>query len=996
MKTNRKTLTKSINKFTINILMGIFLVAHSLSFAGTVYDEGTSKVIGKIADAETGEAVIGATIRIEGTGLGAYSDLDGNFQVKKVPFGYYTVKVSSVGYKTTELSTIVVTADQNSIVNVLISPQLVTVNDITVTAKAIQNTEAILLLKRQNANEITDAISSEEMSRSGSSDAADAMSKVTGATVVSGKYVYIRGLGDRYSNTKLNGAVLPSPDPDQQAVPMDMIPTALLDNIIVEKSFTPEKPGDFAGGSVNLSTKDYPEKRSLKFSTSSSYNSNSTFNDMLYHTASSTDWLGYDDGQRDIPKFITGNPELQNQVPEGVSYLRHSSGITDYDSVAALASYIEQANSSFNPEMSPKVKSTPLNQSYAISYGDLWSLYERPLGVVASLSYSNKYSSYNDGTAGKYKLSGLNSEELTTDYELNDSQGKEDILWSGLMTLKYGIHRNHKLGFSLIYTQNGESTTRFLTGEVPEHVDPGEFVETRTLGYKERKINVFQFSGDHLFLGDNRFHWQLSLSNSNQDEPDIRFFTNQLSPIYVEDEDTGDLVPTGEFESSIAPNRFTVPERGWRSLHEDKTDYRADFTIPLSRLNKFKTGFLYQNTDRTYNEKFFEYTTAGTFEGTADDYASNVGIARVDTSYYSHDGIVDTTVFWIFENTLSDASEDRNQYNGHKKITALYAMLEYSLTSRLNMIGGLRFEKTDLFSQTNDLSYQSGSIIENDYLPSLSFIYKTNTNMNFRASYGRTLARPTFREFTPAASEDFGISRIFTGNSELDRTLIDNYDLRWEWFMRPGEMFAVSTFYKNFTNPIELTIHDVNGNIQPRNSDEADLYGLEIEFRRNMSHIHPKLSNFSLGGNITVIKSSVKIDSAEVAQDVNVDNPQTIRPLEGQSPYVVNIDLGYNNRESGTTFSTYYNLFGRRLAFNAANGTPDVYEVPRHQLDVIASQRLFGGPKVKLSVKNILSQKSKFVHEDIGLQSQLDGVEYVYKEHSLGTSVSLGISYDIW
>lgn len=995
MKTNSQTLTRNMNKLTINLLMSILLIAHSFSFAATVYDEGTNKIIGEIADAETGEAIIGATIRIEGTNLGAYSDLDGNFQVKKVPFGYYTIIVSSIGYETTKLATIVVTADQHSTANVLLKPELVVLNEISVSAKAIQNTEAILLLKRQNANEITDAISSEEISRSGSSDAADAMSKVTGATVVSGKYVYIRGLGDRYSNTKLNGSVLPSPDPDKQAVPMDMIPTSLLDNIIVEKSFTPDKPGDFAGGSVNLTTKDYPEKRSLKFATSSSYNSQSTFEDFLYQTPSSRDWLGYDAGQREVPTFISSNPDLKTQIPDAVSFLRYTSGVTDYDSVATLATLMNEAVTSFNPEMAPKVKSSPLNQSYAFSYGDLLSIADKPLGVVASLSYSKKYSSYNNGITGKYKLSGQNSTELTTDYLLTESQGVEDVLWSGLLTLKYGIHKNHKLGFSTTYTQNGQSTTKLLSGEAPEFIDPGEYIKSSKLGYKERKINVFQFNGDHLFLGDNRFHWQVSSANTSQDEPDTRLFTYYLSPIYVEN-DGGDYVPSGEYRQLIDVGRFSTPDRIWRTLSDDKIDYRGDVTVPLSRLNKFKVGFLYQNTDRKYTETNYTYTAAGGFTGTEDDYAANVGLSHVDTSYYAHNGIVDTTIFFNFDNTIRDISEDRNQYHGHKKITAFYGMLEYSLTSRLNMIGGLRLEKTDLFSQTNDLSYQSGSIKQDDYLPALSFIYKTNTNMNFRISYGRTLARPTFKEITPSTTQDFGISRTFSGYPNLKQTLIDNYDLRWEWFMRPGEIFSITPFYKKLENPIELTIIDVNGNISPRNSDKAELYGVEIEFRRNLSHITPKLANFSLGGNFTFIHSTVNIDSTEVANDVNTGNQQKVRPLEGQSPYAINLDLGYNSINHGTTISVYYNVFGRRLAFNAANGTPDVYEVPRNQIDVIASQRILGGPVAKLTVKNILNNNSKFVHDNIGLQSQKNGVEYVYLEHSIGTSVSLGFSYDLW
>ena len=980
------------------ILLAVFMtimVNASGAFAeDKPYSEGTSNIYGKVVDAETGEPLIGVTVTIEETFLGAFTDLDGNFRVKKVPFGYYTVKASMVGYESAQVTDVVVTADQNTTLNIIIKPANVEIEGIKVTAKAVENTAATVLLKRKSATAVSDGISSEEISRSGSGDAAEAMTKVTGASVVGGKYVYVRGLGDRYANTNLNGSALPSPDPDQQAVPMDLIPTSLLDNIVVEKTFTPDKPGNFAGGSVDLGTKDYPENRSLNITMSSGYDSEVTGNDILTHDGSETDWAGYDNGKREIPAYITSNPDLQAQVPEGTPLIRHTSGVTDYDSVAALAYYMDQSSRAFSTEMAPKSKKAPVNQSYSVSYGDQWQLFNRPLGIISSMTYSRKYKSYSDGFSGKYKLSGAGSSELTIDHEMDDSQSVEDVLWGGMLNVKYGIGENHKIGANYMVTQNGESETRYLYGDFPEHVDPGEWIQTRALLYTERNLQTVQLNGEHLLPLKIRAEWQASYAKTDQEEPDNRYFINQVSPVYVEDPDSGDLVPLEDsVRYAIYPGRFPVPERDWRKLEETNNEYKADFTLPLSRKAKFKTGASYLDKDRTNRERKFSYIASGGFDGNPDDYASSVGLIRVDTAIWQ----TDTTIFFKFDNVITEEVELRNQYDGYQKIFGTYGMLELPLLKKLDFVGGVRYENTDMYSVTWDENYAPGEIKSNDYLPSASFIYKPTNQMNVRVAYGKTLARPNLREMSPFTNQEFAGARLYSGNAKLTYTKIDNYDVRWEWFLRPGEVVAISGFYKNFKNPIELTISDVNGNLTWKNVDKAEVYGVELEFRRNMSHAFNLLRNFNIGGNLTLVKSIVEIPQFEQDLDVR-ETPETERPLAGQSPYIINLDLSFNNLHTGTNMSLYYNVFGERLTFNATNGTPDVYEQPRNQLDFLASQRIFGegGPKLKLSVKNILGEDARFVHENIGLPAQKEGKEFVYAEYKRGTTVSLGISYSVW
>ena len=949
------------------------------------------KIIGEITDAATSEPLIGVTVAVQGTALGAMTDLDGYFRVEKVPAGNYDLKITSIGYNEVIIIEVAVTVEDPVEINVGLDAVLYEMQTIRVKAKAVQNTEASMLKIRQRSSNISDGISAEQISRSGSGDAAEAMTKVTGASVVGGKYVYVRGLGDRYSNTQLNNSPLPSPDPDKQSVPMDLIPSGLLDNIIIEKTFTPDKPGNFAGGSVNLSTKDYPERRSLKVSLSSGLSSNTQPKDRyIGYDGGEKDWVGYDDGTRDLPDYVQDHPELRDEVPS-VSFLNVPADSLSY--YLPLINYMDSAAKSFNQEMQPTRKNPPLNQSHSISYGDLYYLFEKPLGVVGSFSYSRKYSSYSDGFSGKYKLGGAGASDLTIDHEMNDWVGRQEVLWGGLLNLKYGIHPNHKLGLGYMYTRNGESMSRLMEGISLEHLDSGQTLRTRTLSYSERKLNTLQFNGEHKLGKSIRVEWQVSSSSTSQSEPDIRYFTDQVAPYQYED-DAGNLIDTVSYD--INPSRFPRPQRLWRNLDEDSKEYKLDVMVPIGRAIRIKTGTSYLKKDRVHTEERFEYSQYGNYDGNVDTYVSDVGVDYIDTIVFDDGDPVtnDTTFQYRFSNYLQDASEDRNQYSGEQKVFAAYSMINLPLTSSLKVVAGLRYETTDMLAESRDDSYEPGAIDDANILPSVNMVYAFDELMNLRLAYGRTLARPTLREMSPFSSEEFGVSRYLIGNIDLDYTLIDNYDLRWEWFVRPGEIMAVSGFYKRFKDPIEMSIIGANGNLQPLNVGRGRVTGLELEFRRRLDYVADFLRNFSLGGNLTLVHSEVDIPKDEMVYLKDIDpDANSKRPMHGQSPYLINLDLDYKSSGTGTTVSVFYNRFGERFAFNATNGTPDVYEQPRNIIDLLITQKFLAGSVLKFSIKNLLADDVLFVHEDIGLS---EAGQKVYERHSTERSVSLGVTYQVW
>ena len=938
---------------------------------------GSGKIIGKVVDGETGEPLIGVSIVVQSTTLGAASNLDGNYLVKKLPPGTYTLQVSSIGYEAITIEEVAIKSGETANLDIVVTPKSVsTGKKIVVTAKYMRNTEATLLHDRQKSNVISDAISSEAFARSGSGDAAEAMTKVTGASVVGGKYIYIRGLGGRYSNSRLNGSLIPSPDPDIKAVPMDIFATNLLDNIVVEKTFTPDKPGSFSGGSVNLRTRDLPEELKLSFSASTSYNSNTSFNsDFLSAPRGSMDWLGYDDGTRDIP-VILNNRDIPNL------------GYVSSDTM--LAYTLDTLSKVLSNTMAPKPRRAPLNQSYAFSFGNNYALLGKPLGVVASLTYKHDYSFYDDGKTARWGLSSPGIPILTNDYMLNDTRGIEEILWGGMGKFSYTPAQNHKLNVHYVYNRQGRHEARYLEGQVPKDFEEPEsyIYETRAIRYTEQTIGSMQFGGKHFFK-PLLMEWKASFTGSERNEPDLRFFSNHY---YKFERDDGTIGRT----YLITPSLYPVPVHYFRDIEEDNSEGQLDFSLPMLRVagreNKIKFGFSYLHNKRRVNENRYSIDWATSappnWTGDIDAFLSedNMGLDTIEVFQFGSFNRVTVS----FLNYLVNTTSPKNNYEGTEDVMAGYFMTELPLSSKLEAILGARLENTDmeissLYLDTTTSDVGDGKIDSKNLLPAVSLVYHQTDNTNWRMAYGRTLARPTVRELSPLVSYEFVKGFLFVGNPSLNLTLIDNYDMRWELFPNPGEIVAISAFYKRFRDPIERVIINDNQNVQYQNVYRGTVYGAEFEFRKSLDFVG--LRNFRLEGNLTLTHSEVKLPQAEYNSRLYYDSSASdTRPLQGQSPYIINLHLAYENPRSGTSITLLYNVFGDRLSDVQLGGTPDVYEKPRHMLDFTLTRSLFGGLNLKMTGKNILNSKVLKVIE-------YKGKDYTSEEHSTGTGLSLGLSY---
>ena len=994
-------LTPSALRCYILVIAGV--IGHALPIHAQ-----TGTIAGVIVDGSTGETLIGATAAILDTYQGDAADLNGEFAFTADP-GVYSVKFSFLGYASVTVENVEVKLGATTRLEVQLFPESLQVDEIVVEASVLQGSDAALLRSRAKAVAVSDAIGSEQISRSGSGDAAAAMTKVTGASVVGGRYVYIRGLGDRYASTTLNGSTLPSADPDRKAVQLDLFPAALIDNIVTLKTFTPDKPGDFSGGLVDVSTKTFPDRFTFQLSASGSYDDQSSLIDnFLTYEGSPTDWIGRDDGLRALPGIL-GSKAPDGRMPTEADLRDLRTGVTNTIR-QSRADSLDGFAHAFNSVMYPSRSTTPLNRSLSMAAGGRLAIFGRPLGLSGSLTYSRSYQYYDDGVFSQWQLVGgdvAGSDNLTsTTYYGPDPdlalitradpletgsfmnvRGTDEVNWGGSGTVAYQPTDNHELAFTLLRTQSGASQATMLGGFRDQSSSATFF--TRSLDYEERSLRSYQLRGEHGFQPI-QVEWSVSLARNSQSEPDLRFFSSDQNIF----ETASGLDTTWTLGGGNAP----PPQRYFRDLGEDAQGAILDITVPFRQwsnlASRLKFGARYDDSQREFRQRRFEYVEGreinfSHFRGDAAAYFSDSNVGVLDTL-----SVGDITAYnaglYILEN-----SPARANYDASRDIRAGYAMLDIPVSRAVRVIGGVRLESTEMITESFDEmlpdSLRRGVLSQTDWLPAVNVVVALGENMNARFAATRTLARPTYRELAPFQSFNFVGGDIQEGNPLLNRTLITNFDARWEWFVRAGELLAVSGFYKAFEDPIERVLRNVGEGrfVSFQNVDRARVYGAEFEARKRLDSWTqvPVVRGISVGGNITLVKSVVDIPGEELVI-IRASDPLSggKRSLEGQSPYLLNLNAGYENFQTGTALSLYYTVFGNRLLAVTQGATPDVFEKARGDLDATLTQDLPMNFRLKASARNLLGTKVRQIQT-------FKGHVYDYLSYSRGRVFSLGFSY---
>ncbi len=921
----------------------------------------TGKIRGKITDAKTGEELIGATVMVKNTAIGTVSDLDGNYTLNKLKPGHYTLIIRYVSFAPQIITGLIVENKGVKVLNIRLKPVSLGLNEVEIKAKAVKRSEAAMLTLQKKSSTVIEGLSAEQISRAGDSDAAEALKRVTGVNVVDGKYVYVRGLNDRYSKTTLNGAEIPGLDPNKYTVQMDVFPSSLIENIVVYKSFSPDLSGDFTGGLVNIETRDFPERYTLEAGASLGYNTYASFNkNFLSYQGSPTDFLGFDNRFRSIPL------DAKADIPEYPLEKQKLTSITE----------------SFNKIMTPVKQMNGPDGSVFFAVGNQRQIGRHQLGYQFGFSYKKQNTFYGNGIKQLYHLGGANDKTLIIDHHYSDEQGKTEYLWGALAGLYYKLSSTQKIGLTLFKNQSGISSSRNLFGQNFSDDASGLFLETRVLSWIERSLNNVQLKGEHYFENFSRLriNWTGSYAYSYQNEPDRRFFTNSYYP---------DL--SGIYKYSIQPSLYMVPARYYRYLNEDNYNFKINLKLKTGNGEnaatvKFGGSMVYKN--RKFSEKRLDYKfqfSQYAYNGNVSDFISNQNTGLNYSGYNPENG----TNFGLY--IRGNPGDDlRNSYTAFQRVDAAYLLVDAILRGKLRVSTGFRFEHTLIHAASNDSTLAAGNLNNNDLLPALNLTYYLRENINLRFNASRTLARPNFRELAPYASQDFAGGEIYVGNSKLQRTLIDNIDLRWEYYMKRGEVLSIGAFYKFFKNPIELADNPraQNTELSWENVAKAEVYGAEFDFRKQLD-FWKFTRNFKLSVNFTYVYSAVAIDSLELEAIRATDTEaKSTRPMNGQSPYILNALLAYNNTKHNWEVNMVYNVTGPKLVINVKGGTPDIYRQPFNSLNVILKKRLNKSFVLSFKAQNLLNAAFKETYTFLGK-------EYDYRKYRTGSTFEVGISYKL-
>ena len=932
------------------------------SFLFSFFALGQYGITGTVIDGDFNEPLPFGNILVLETGEGVTSDFDGKYTFE-LQAGTYSVQFSFVGYETKIITEIEVTNDEYTIIDVVINSAAQGLEEVVVTVEAKRNTEASVLEIQKKSASLIDGISAQAFKKIGASTIASAVKSVPGVSVQGGKYVYIRGLGDRYSKSILNGIDIPGLDPDRNTIQMDLFPTNMLSNILVIKSARADLPADFTGGVIDIITKDLPSKEEFSVSVSTAYNPDMHFNDnYLSYTGGSTDFLGFDDGSRKnkIANSFLGNvfdPRL-NQTELGMNL-------------------VNRISNQFNPQMAPQVSNSGMNFGFGITYGNQFNFENgHSFGVLGSVSYKSEQTLYENTQDNIFNFS-PNKSVLT--FEENRIQsgtiGGQNIIASTLFGMTYKTNTS-KIKFNGLHIQNGQSTSgifRQLT-RFSDFIDFNKF----NLEYNERSISNGMISGLHNFEESNlKLEWTLSGTLAKVHDKDVRNTTFQ------------------DEEGIFSFQENTEPKRIWRTLDENNLVSKVDFTKRFQFLKSdavLKFGLFGSLKERDFSIAQYSVSSNFTSESDWDNYGGDPNQLFNPSNLIGPNNADGTYI-----NPQTTIRQDANIFNAKQQNFAAFISNEFNVTEKLKSIIGLRFENYQVFytgenSQLGQVFENENIINKNNVFPSLNFIYSLKENQNLRVAYSLTTARPSFKEASIAEIYDPLSNLFFIGNINIRPTYIDNFDIRYEAYGENAQLFAFSAFYKNLTDPIEIGfVAASTSNYKPLNLETANVFGLELEFRKKLGTWFNNLANWNLNLNGTYIISDEKYSEDELKlRQLGLRDGQTLgdsRPLQGQSPYLINAGIEYNNSEKGIQGGLFYNVQGKTLQVVGDGFYPDVFTIPFNSLNFNLIKQFNVNRKLAFKITNLLNDCRESRFEGFNNESQ------IFKSRNIGRQFSL--SYTI-
>lgn len=907
---------------------------------------GKGKLSGQIIDKTTAETLIGVPVMIDGTTLGSTTDLDGKFFIAGIPEGTYTVTIRYVGYQTKSVQNVTIKTDEVTRLDVTMESSSQELNEVTVVAEMKrENTGSVLLMQKKSAT-VQDGVSAESIKRTPDRNTGDVVKRVSGASIQEGKFVIVRGLNDRYNGAMLNGVPLASTEPDRKAFSFDLFPANLLDNLIIIKTASADLPGEFAGGMLQINTKDIPDQAFMSFSAGTSYNGQSTFDPYTTYATGKKDWLGKDDGTRALPDAFPSSVDLKS---------------------ATLSEKIEASKMLPNDWQATTNSSTPLAQNYQFSFGNSYENGNDRFGFIGALTYSNTRRTLLTERAD-FDFDGQQN------FEYNDELYRSNVFWGALLNFSYKIGQHSKISFKNIYSTNANDQVIMRNGLDIENLQDNK---AEAFWYNSTAFNNSVLTGDHALNEKGlKVQWNLGYSGMSQLTPDLRrmLYYRDATP-GAEDTTYYAYVPFGTASPNYAGKFYST-------LNEKNYFGDAGLTIPLSKLgkgNQIKVGIFEQYKERDFSARVLGYvvTNAGQFNW---NYLREPIGNLFTQEHMGNNGF-----------RIDEITNPSDAYTASAQLHAGYIMFDNLVKEKLRINWGIRVENFIQILDSYGYSNEPINVETNvtDVLPSLNATYSLSDKTNLRFAASKTVARPEFRELAPFAFYDFINATSIAGNSNITRTNITNLDFRYEIYPTSGEIISFSVFAKDFKNPIEPVVESSGAGsrrISYQNATRGTVYGIETEWRKKLDVLASLVewkewSNLMIYGNVSIMKSSVDVS--------NDKRSLGERPMQGQSPYVINAGLQYQHPENGFGVTIAYNVIGTRIFQVGNQGYLSILEAPRNLLDLQVSKKILQKGEIRLNISDILNQANIFY------QDQNDNGKFDPQSDSRIARTTFGTTYSI-
>ena len=925
-----------------------YILAIFLSLSSLLVSAQNAKFSGRVVDANN-KPVTGASVSISGLNKGTTTDVDGRF-ILQVPVGKYEITITALGYAAKTLSDIEVKQSASEDLQILLEQKISSLQGVTVKTSARKETTNALIQFQKNTNAVAQVISAESIRRSPDKNTGEALKRVTGLSIQDGRYLVVRGLSDRYNQAMLNGVLLSSTEPDRKSFSFDIFPAAVIENIIVNKTFIPEYSGEWAGGLIQINTRDIPTKGFLNVQVGTNFNTNTVGKDFYTYKGGKLDWLGMDDGARALPD---GFP-LKNRF----ATLSDAQKIDAGKAIAAKSWATDRKSGLLNT----------IGQSFQVNGGFNTTVFKKEFGGAVALTYTrsprnltydNRFYTINDGKA-----------EATFDY--NNNRYSQDVLWGAMGNFSLKLNPNNKISFKNILNVNSSNYATLRTGRDFDFGTNGTRIKSTETALKNNTFFNTQLLGEHNIASlKSKFNWFGSFTILDQYIPQQR---------RLQYNQTGD----NENDPYMALLSNTLSQKSGSIYYSNLNDYiyntGADITTNFDLFGKkqsVKAGYNFQVKDRLFNARPFavnlpsDNTSLLSLDPSKIFAPENFGTANNMFHFDENSGIY----FRYLANTILNAG---------------YLQFDNNFTDYLRVVWGVRYENFDqLVGSTRKSDPRYSYSKKGDFLPAVNATFKLNPKSNLRVAGSQTLVRPEFRELTGMAFFDYEIGATIIGNPNLLRTKITNLDIRYEIYPRAGELFTIGAFFKNFKNPIELAFNQTGVgsstfNYIDNNTTTAKTYGAELEFRKKLD-FSTAFKRFTVFGNFSYIYNRVKFG-----------NTSLNRPMQGQSPYLINAGVQYDIEEAGLNTTLLFNQVGRRILYVGNDQLPPVWEAPRPLLDLqIAKKVIKSKGEIKLNVSDILNQRARFYHDLDDNKKYTAGKDALALSRLYGTNISLSFSYSI-